>query len=31
MKELRGWPFEPLDGDVEPLGGDTGGGGTFPG
>jgi len=21
MKELKGWPFEPLDGDVEPCGG----------
>jgi len=25
MKELKGWPFEPLDGDVEPLGGPGGG------
>jgi len=21
MKELKGWPFEPLDGDIKPLGG----------
>ena len=20
MKELKGWPFEPLDGNVQPLG-----------
>jgi hypothetical protein len=22
--KLNGWPFQPLDGDVEPLGGGTG-------
>jgi len=21
MNDLKGWPFEPLDGDVKPLGG----------
>ena len=26
MNELKGWPFEPLDGDAEPLGGGNGGG-----
>jgi len=26
MKELKGWPFEPLDGTINPLGGDD-----FPG
>ena len=26
---LKGWPFEPLDGDVKPLGG--GGSGAGPG
>ena len=31
MKELKGWPFEPLDGDVEPLGGGSGGGPGMPG
>jgi len=25
MKDLKGWPFEPLD-DVEPCGGGQGGG-----
>jgi len=30
MKELKGWPFEPLDG-VDPLGGGFDGGGGFPG
>jgi len=28
MKELKGWPFEPLDGDVAPC--DGGGPGTGP-
>jgi len=31
MQELKGWPFEPLDDGVQPLGEDGGGGGTFPG
>ena len=22
MQELKGWPFEPLDGEVDPLGGE---------
>jgi len=26
MQELKGWPFEPLDGEIDPLGGDD-----FPG
>jgi len=26
MNELKGWPFEPLDGGVTPLGGGSGGG-----
>ncbi len=26
MKELKGWSFEPLGGDVEPLGESSGGG-----
>jgi len=31
MKELKGWPFEPLgDPETNPLGGGDGGGG-FPG
>jgi len=30
MKELKGWPFEPLDGDVEPLGEGSGGGPGMP-
>jgi hypothetical protein len=29
MKELKGWPFEPLGGDLNPLGG--GGPGAGPG
>ncbi len=24
MKELKGWPFEPLDGDITPCGGGEG-------
>jgi len=29
---LKGWPFEPLDGDIDLCGGDGGpGGGGFPG
>ena len=24
MKDMKGWPFEPLDGDVKPLGGGGG-------
>jgi len=31
MKELKGWPFEPLDGEVGPLGEGFPGGGGFPG
>jgi len=31
MKELRGFPFEPLDGDVEPLGSGNGAGPGTPG
>ena len=32
MKELKGWPFEPLgDGDVEPLGSGDGPGSPVPG
>ena len=30
MKELKGWPFEPLDGDAG-LCGESSGGGGFPG
>ena len=30
MREMKGWPFEPLDGDVEPLGGGPGGGPGVP-
>lgn len=25
MNKLKGWPFEPMDKDVEPLGSGTGG------
>jgi len=21
MKDMKGWPFEPMDGDIHPLGG----------
>jgi len=28
MKGLKGWPFEPLDGDVKPCGGDGAGPGN---
>ena len=28
MKELKGWPFEPLDGEVDPLGGEGAGPGN---
>jgi len=32
MKGLKGWPFEPLDGEVNPLGGEGPGAGPgFPG
>jgi len=31
MQELKGWPFEPLDGDVEPCDGGFPSGGGFPG
>jgi len=33
MQELKGWPFEPLDGDPEPepCGGGGPGSGGFPG
>lgn len=31
MKELKGWPFEPLDGDVGPCGGGGPGTGGCPG
>ena len=24
MKDMKGWPFEPLDGDIKPLGGGSG-------
>lgn len=30
MKELKGWPFEPLDGGIEPLGGGFPGDGGHP-
>jgi len=26
MREMKGWPFEPLGGDVNPLGDGEGGG-----
>ena len=28
---LKGWPFQPLDGDVEPCDGEFPSGGGFPG
>jgi len=31
MKELKGWPFEPLDNEILPLGGGGGGGADPPG
>ena len=31
MKTLKGWPFESLDGDVEPLDGGGPGAGGLPG
>jgi len=31
MKELRGFPFEPLDGDAEPFGSGNGAGPGTPG
>ena len=31
MKEPKGWPFEPLDGDVAPTGGGGPGAGGLPG
>jgi len=32
MKDLKGWPFEPLkDPGAEPCGGEGSGGGGFPG
>ena len=31
MKNLNGWPFEPLDGDIDLLDGEFPSGGGFPG
>ncbi len=31
MKDLKGWPFEPLDGEINPCGGGGPGDGGFPG
>jgi len=31
MKDLKGWPFEPLDGEINPCGEGFPGDGGFPG